>query len=134
MPVYLKYGSIKGDVKEPAHRDWIELMSAQLGVQSVQYGGGGTGRGTGRYTPNEIMVTKHQDNASPLLFQEALTGKGTFVTIEFVKDDTVYLRLEMTETLISSFNVSGGGDRPTESLTLHFEKVVYTQIPGDPAK
>lgn len=39
MPVYLKYGTIKGDVTEPAYRGWIELNSAQLGTHSAQYGG-----------------------------------------------------------------------------------------------
>lgn len=78
-------------------------------------------------------MTKNQDSASPLLFQEATTGKATFVTIDFVKDGNVYLRLEMTGTLISSFSLSAG-EPPMESLSFNFEKIEYKQTPGDPPK
>jgi type VI protein secretion system component Hcp len=39
----------------------------------------------------------------------------------------------MTGTLISSYNVKGSGENPTESLTLSFTKVEITNIPGTPA-
>ncbi len=33
MPIYLRYGRIKGEVKKPAaYRGWIELQGIQWGV------------------------------------------------------------------------------------------------------
>jgi type VI secretion system secreted protein Hcp len=132
MPVYLKYGSIQGPVKEPAHRGWIELESAQFASQNSQYGTGSGGRGP--RNPNEIVVTKKQDSASASLFTESLKGTGVFATIEFVEDHAVYLRVEMTGTLIAAYSVSGAGARPMESMTLNYEKVEFRPIPGIPAE
>jgi type VI secretion system secreted protein Hcp len=134
MPIYLKYGDkIKGEVKEPAHRGWIELQSAQLGsVRRPHSLDGREGRGE---SPNlsEIIATKESDSTSVHLFREALSGKGVVAVIDFARSDgSVYLRVEMTGTLISSYNVSGSREKPTESLTLSFTKAEFTSIPGTP--
>jgi type VI secretion system secreted protein Hcp len=34
----------------------------------------------------------------------------------------------LTNTLISGFSMSSGGDRPTESITLNFTKITYNNI------
>jgi type VI protein secretion system component Hcp len=124
MPVYLKYGDdIKGDVKEPAHRGWIELESAQLGQR----------RG-GSPTSSEIVLTKKPDSASVHLMREAISGKGVKAIIEFVRaDGSVYLRIEMKDTLISSYSISGTGGNATEMLSLNFKEIEFHNIPGTPA-
>jgi type VI secretion system secreted protein Hcp len=135
MPVYLKYGDkIKGEVKEPAHRGWIELTSAQFGsVRRSRPLDGREGR-DGSSNATEITVTKKSDSTSVHLFREGLSGKEVVAVIDFAKPDgSVYLRVEMTGTLISSYNLSESGKNPTESLTLSFTKVEITNIPGTPA-
>ncbi len=128
MPIYMKYGEIKGDVDEPAHRGWIELGSAQFGVHKRS-----AGDGTAPPSVSEIFVTKSTDNASSGLFRESVAGKGVTAFIDFVKDDgSVYLRLTLTNTLIASYSISGQGERPTETLTLNFTKIEFKQTPGDP--
>lgn len=120
MPIYLKYGDIKGDVTESGHTDWIELSSAQFGTFRYE-----PGRPTG-HTIEEIVATKGSDRASQPLMRESLGGKATAATIDFAeRNGHVYLAVNMTGTLISSWSVSGGGDRPTESLTLNFTKVEF---------
>jgi type VI secretion system secreted protein Hcp len=123
MPIYLKYGKdIKGDVKEPAHREWIELESAQLGQS----------RG-GSPTSSEIVLTKKPDSASVHLMREAISGKGVNAIIEFTRaDGSVYLRVELEGTLISSYSISGTGGNASETLSLNFTKVEYKNIPGTP--
>lgn len=143
MPIYLKYGDIKGDVTEPAHSGWIELMSVQWGVSRgvgspVSPGGWKEGSGP---SVSEISVTKKTDRASNRLMNESLSGKGVTAVVDHVKDSggvaTVYLRLTMSETLISSWQISGSGGKgdqspPTESLTLSFTKIEFEQFPGTP--
>jgi type VI secretion system secreted protein Hcp len=133
MPVYLKYGGIKGPVREPAHRGWIELESAQFGSPHLTQYGTGSARNVSR-NPSEIVVTKLTDSASSSLFRESLAGQGVKATIEFANDEEVYLRVEMTGTLITSYSMSGRGDRPMESLTLNCERVEFKPIPGIPAE
>jgi type VI secretion system secreted protein Hcp len=125
MPAFLKYGDIKGEVREPAHRSWIELKSASFGV----------GR-SGGSAPNvkEIVVFKEVDSTSPLLHQAALQGNPADAIIDFVDaGGNVYARYEMSETIISSVSSSGGGgDNPVESLTLNFTKIEFKKTPGTP--
>jgi type VI secretion system secreted protein Hcp len=61
-----------------------------------------------------------------------VTGKSVEATIDLVSEGSVYLRVTMKGTLISSYQISGSGDKPTESLTLNFTEVVFEQNPGGP--
>jgi type VI secretion system secreted protein Hcp len=120
MPVFLKYSDIKGDVTEPAHRSWIELTSVQLPAN--------------RSSASEIIVSKMADSASTGLFRESVNGQGVPAVIDFVRDDgTVYLRIEMSGTMIASYSVSGTGDSSMETLTLNFTKLEFKSTPGTPA-
>jgi type VI secretion system secreted protein Hcp len=120
MPVFLKYGDIKGDVTEPAHRSYIELISAQWGQSRSP-------------TITEIVVTKGSDSASARLFSEATSGSAVTAIIDFVGDDgSVSLRLEMTGALISSCQISGSGGDALESYTLNFTKIEFKNFPGTP--
>ena len=135
MPFYLRYGKIKGEVTEPAaYRGWIELHSFQWAVsRSVSSPTGTTSSREGSSSNvSEITVTKKYDSTSVLLYQEALTGEGVVAYIDFVKDRDVLLRYTLTGTMVTSYHLSGGGDKPTESLSLNFEKVGYKQTPGGP--
>ena len=139
MPIYMKFEGIKGGVTTGKYAGWIELESCQLGVhRSVT---NATGRGTNREatTPSvsEIVVTKYQDISSADLFKASLWGEGKKVTIDFVKSDkdglNTYLTIELENTLVSSYSISGGGiDRPMESLSLNFIKITFSTQPKDP--
>ena len=87
---------------------------------------------------SEIVVTKRMDKASPELLMDAVAGQlNTTVKIAFTttsKDeiDTVPA-YELTNTGLSGYSVSSGGDMPTESLSLNFTKVVWSFTGTDPA-
>ena len=140
MPIYMKYEGIKGTVTAKGeHNGWIELQSAQLGtnLHTPSHTGNGTNRPTGAVFQTDIVITKMQDSASPLLFQEAISGKGRTVTIDFVKTEkgkeVTYLSIEIKDAMISGYNISGhGGDsnaRPMETLSVNFTKITYTAKP-----
>jgi type VI secretion system secreted protein Hcp len=133
VPIYMKIEGINGEVTTKGFEKYIELQSAQLGhsrAVNTRESGGGT-RGTPQMT--EIVITKYNDGTSATLFRESLMGKGKKVTIVFaatgVDKSTPYLTLELENTLISSYNMSGTGgdghDKPIESLTLNFTKVTF---------
>lgn len=134
MPIYLKFGSVKGSVTEEGHKDWIEVTSFQFGV------GRGIGSPTGSQKDrdasapsfSEIVVSKTQDEASlPLLEaawggSEAVEAEIHFVRTENKKMD-VYLKYKLSDVLISGYSMSSGGDRPTESLSLNYAKIEFAQ-------
>lgn len=140
MAIYLKFkdGSIKGNVTAEGHNDgWIELHSFQFGV------GRGIGSPVGKASNreasepsvSEVTVTKTTDETSPLLFQEAVIGKSKDVIIHFVRTSAdkleTYLEYTLTNTLVSGFSLSSGGDAPSESVSLNFTKVEVKYTPFD---
>jgi type VI secretion system secreted protein Hcp len=73
--------------------------------------------------------------ASNLLLKEALGGKAVEAKIELTQTDNSgkhvsYLKYILTNTLISGYSISSGGDRPSESISLNFTKIdsVYLNI------
>ena len=138
MPIYLQYDGIDGDVTSQGHEKWIELTSLQWGCGRAMTSptGGSADRESSTPSVSEVVVAKVTDGASSNLFRTSLGfgpgAEGKTVKIDFVKTDVsqpeAYLQLELTNTLISGFSMSSGGDRPTESITLNFTKITYNNI------
>jgi len=136
MPIYLEYdgGAVKGDVTEEKHAGWIELNSFQWGVGRgiSSPTGGAADRESSAPSVSEIVVTKATDMATIKLVNEALQGEGKDVKIDFCKTDKgnleAYLQYTLTNTMISGYSLSSGGDRPQESLSLNFTKVECKNI------
>ena len=137
MPIYMKYQGVKGPVTGQ-YKEWIELESCQFGthrnIRSPT--GGGVNREASAQSLSEIVVTKEQDSSSSDLFRESLVGAAKKVAIDFLKTDekggqTSFLRVELENAMISSYNLSGHGggssDRPMESLSLNFTKSTFKQ-------
>jgi len=143
MPIYMNYDGIPGSVTAAGHEKWIELHSAQMGVNRHVTSAQGRDENREASIPSisEIVITKDLDAASTNLFRAALYGEGKTVKIDFCKTDKdkfePYLQLELTNTLVSSFSQSGsGGDthsRPMESVSLNFTKIQYNTIGMDNA-
>ena len=139
MPIYMKYDAIKGDVTAEGHKDWIEVNSFQWGVGRgiSSPTGGSADRESSAPSISEIVVTHKTDTASVDLLNEALQGEGKTVTIDFVKTDKgkleTYLSYELTNTMISGFSMSSGGDSPQESISLNFTKVMCNEKGSDVA-
>jgi type VI secretion system secreted protein Hcp len=137
MPIYMKFEGIDGDVTATGHVKWIELNSMQWGV------GRGIASATGQAAEreasapsiSEVTITKMMDKTTPLLFTESLIGDGKKVEIHLVKTGKdkldVFMEYVLTDTMISGYSVSSGGDTPSESLSLNFTKVELKYHPHD---
>jgi type VI secretion system secreted protein Hcp len=131
-PIYMQYGSIQGDVTAVGWEHWVELNSLSWGVSRAISSAAGSGsREAAAPQAAEVKVTMLSSNASPDFFQEATVGQAATVTIDFVKTDNVghqvkYIELKLTNALASSYQVSSGGDRPTDSLSIDYTKIQFT--------
>jgi type VI secretion system secreted protein Hcp len=129
MPIYMKYTGIDGDVTAAGHEKWIECNSFQWGVGRgiSSPTGSSADRESSAPSVSEIVVTKAQDVATVKALNEAFQGEGVAVTIDLCKTDKgkleTYLSYTLTNTMISGYSISSGGDRPSESLSLNFTKV-----------
>jgi type VI secretion system secreted protein Hcp len=128
MPIYMKYGSVNGSVTASGFEKWIELASFSWGVgrNLSTPTGASADREASAPSVSDIAITKQTDISSFKLLEEALWGQGQTVKISFtttVQNKTdEYLGFELTNTMISAYAPSSGGDRPTESLSLNFTK------------
>lgn len=132
-PIYMSYQDIEGDVTASGYEHQIELSSFQWGVGRGISTGAAGGREVAAPKLSEITITKSLDSSSPKLLQASLNGEGKTVTINFVKFAngiaSTYLQIKLTSTLVSSFSMSSGGDSPTESLSLNFNRI-EVKYPG----
>jgi len=140
MPIYIKYGDIKGDVTAEGHKGadgWVEVRSFQFGVGRgiSSPTGGGDDRESSAPSVSEIVVTKDMDKSSFSWMEESLYGEGVAVQIDFCKTDKdkleVYCTYKLTDAMVSGYSVSSGGDKPSESISLNFTKIEYEYIPMD---
>jgi len=131
MPIYMNYDSlaVKGDVTADGWKNWIEINSFQFGVGRgiASPTGGSADRESAAPSLSEIVVTKDQDTATGPIVTAALQGEGVTVIIDFVKTSSgkleKYMEYTLTNTLISGWSTSSGGDRPSESVSLNFTKI-----------
>ena len=137
MAIYMKFGSIKGQVTTEGFKDWIELNSFQFGVsRGVSSGAGGATRESSAPSISEIVVSKYLDSSSAKLYQDSVAGAfDTKVKIKMTtttknKVET-FLTYELSDCGVSSYSQSSGGDTPMESLSLNFIKIMYTPTPLD---
>jgi type VI secretion system secreted protein Hcp len=137
MPIYMNYDSlaVKGDVTAEGHKDWVELSSFQWGVGRgiSSPTGAAADRESSAPSVSEITCTKDQDKGSIKLLNEALQGEGKTVIIDFVKTEKGklenFLTFTLTNTMVSGYSLSSGGERPSESLSLNFTKVEMKVTP-----
>jgi type VI secretion system secreted protein Hcp len=133
MAIYLKYGPINGSTTAQSHEQWITCNSIGWG------GSRGIGTPTGSaknreastVSISEIVVSKDQDNASPELLKRSYVGTdGEDVTVHLTTTSNqgvnTIMELKLTNTLVSSFSCSSGGDRPMEAVSMNFTKIEST--------
>jgi type VI secretion system secreted protein Hcp len=125
----MKYGTVKGNVTEEGHKDWIQLSSFQWGVGRgiSSPTGHSSNRESSAPSVSEITVSKATDVATDGLLDAALQGEGVKVEIDFCKTEKgkleVYLKYDLEDCMISGYSISSGGDMPSESISLNFTKI-----------
>jgi len=148
--ILLNLDGIKGDSQIEGHKTWIQISSVGFGVgRSIVASTGGADRETSTPNFSEITLGKLVDIASTNLFAQAAYGKaiGTVAKLDWIqtggadKPDQLYMQLLLSNPIISNYSVSSGGDRPSESFSISFTKIIfkYTQFseggqttPADP--
>jgi len=129
---FLKIDGIPGESLDDKHKDWIEVLSFSWA----------TSRGGTKH--QDFQIVKSMDKASPLLAMASCNGKSPGQAM-FVarkaggKQPVEYLKIKLTDILISSYNTAGStDDNPVETVSLNFasaEIAVASQNPdGTPGE
>lgn len=123
MPIYLQIPGIQGKVSKAPYTGWIQLQSMHFAQDR-----------------KEIDATKVTDSISGALMQLMLKGPPKKMTIALTKgsgpDEREYMRIELTEALVSNFSPGGKGkgDRPMESLSLNYAELSVSYTRFDPTE
>ena len=134
MPIFMKYDGIDGEATTTGFEKQIEVNSFQFGIgRGIASAYGQSTRESSIASVSEIVVTKPSDGASPKLFTASLTGTlDKKVTISMVRTASgsvqPYMVYELEGTGISGYSVSSGGDRPSESVSLNFDKISFKYL------
>ena len=140
MAIFMKYGTLAGEVTAKGYEGWVELNSLQFGVgRGISTGvAGASTRESTAPSVSEVTVTTAMDSFSPLALNEAIGGKGTDVKIDITRTDSngtnvAFQKYILEQVMISGYSLSSGGDRPTESMSLNFSKIdsEYLNIDSD---
>ncbi|WED22949.1 type VI secretion system tube protein Hcp [Vibrio sp. JC009] len=129
LDMFLILDEIKGEAQDDVHGDTIDVLSWNWGMsQSGSFHSGGGG-GAGKVTVQDITVTKWIDKSSPVLLKYCSNGdhfeEAKLIVRKAGKKPLEYLTISMKKVLIKAVSTggSGGEDKLTENVTLHFKKV-----------
>ncbi|MBC8037684.1 MAG: type VI secretion system tube protein Hcp [Rhizobiales bacterium] len=138
MTILIEYEGVPGESTIQGFEKWIPVTSAQFGVgRGISSAYGNSTREGSIVSVSEITVSKQTDGATIKLLEEALHGKlNKIVKIAFLRTGAgaaqEYLSFELNGTGLSGYSLSSGGDRPSESLSLNFDKFILKYNPiGD---
>jgi type VI secretion system secreted protein Hcp len=127
-PAYLKIGDIKGESKDPAHKEWIDILSWDWALNVLPTVGGGGA--TGKVEATELVVEKRVDSASPQLMRLLAGGEPVDeVQLEIVLDKAgrSLLRVTLGDALVTGVAISRegglGGSGERELVRIVFRRV-----------
>lgn len=142
MSVFAQYDGIQGECTDQNHDKWIDVLSIDWGA--AKPGGGATGqsRRRGGAVVEDLVLTMEYEKASPKIQEKCLKGE---VIPKLVIEQTAtyggaratYLNYELTNVMITSYQVSASGNDdagpPTVVIGNNFEKIKVTYTEFDEA-
>lgn len=131
MPAFMKLGDIKGEVTAEGFEKWIELLSYSWGATQSGGSHSGGGGGAGKVSFQDFHFASSTSTASPQMAEAMCQGK-VFPKVELqvvgMSDDNryrVFLKYELTNVLISSYQMGGSGNEiPVDSVDLRLEAAI----------
>jgi type VI secretion system secreted protein Hcp len=134
VDMFLKLDGIKGEAQDGKHKDEIDILSWSWGMSNTGSGHVGGGSGTGKVSVQDLSFTKNVDRATSLLIGRCASGthiKEGFLYARKAGGDKPleYLKIEMRDILVSSYQIGGSEERPVEQVSLNFSKVIVYYQP-----
>lgn len=136
--MFLKLNGIEGESQDDAHGGEIHVATYTFGATQSGTSHEGSGSTSGRADVHDLVITKHVDKSSPLLYFCCCSG----TTIDSAElcvrkagggKPIDYLKVTMTQVLVTSFKSGAEGtlDRAMETVTLNFATCNVEYTPQD---
>jgi type VI secretion system secreted protein Hcp len=131
MQIKIDGSEVKGESADEGHKEWIEISSISHAISQPASSAASQGgaKPEGRSQHSDIVVTKMYDSASPKLSLACSSGKRVdevvFELCRATGEKTCYLKITIKNGFISSYSIGGGGDIPTESLSIAYSEIEW---------
>ena len=120
----------------------IDILSFSFGASnSAVFGSGASGGESraGRADVSHVTIMKVTDKTSPNLFDACVSGDYiNTVDIQYFKPmgnkQDVYYKIHMEKVVVTSVQMSGSNENPTESVSFAFAKVKVSYNPEKDGK
>lgn len=136
LDIFLKLGDIKGESTDARHRDEIDVLSwdwgVEQGVAAIAGGGAGT---AGKPKLRNLRFAHQIDAASPFLMNACATGKHPKDATMTVRRsgaqglDVITVRLSGVAVASVTAEVNGANGDLFETVTLSFSKINFDYMP-----
>lgn len=136
--MFLKLEGIPGESTDSKHKEEIEVLSWSWGETNAATGASGGGRGAGKVSMSDIVISKEVDKSTPKLALACATGEHVPEAVLTVRraggEQQEYLQIKLTDCLVTSYQMSGsnGGGVPSESFSLNYTKIEWQYKPQKP--
>jgi type VI secretion system secreted protein Hcp len=127
---FLKIDGMEGESQDSKHKGEIELDSWSLGAQQAGTAATGGGGGAGKVKWSDFRFVSKCSKGSPKLALACANGehikKAVLICRKAGKDQQEYLKLTMTDILVTSYQMggpNGGNVLPTDQVSLDYAKI-----------
>ncbi len=135
---FLKIEGVTGESKDAMFPDQLQLLSWSWGQSNTGSAALGQGRGAGKVDMQDFSFMIYTGKGSPKLQQYCATGEHINEAVLSCRKagggtegGQVFLTYTFKNLLISSFQISGSSENPTESCSFNFEEVKQVYKPQD---
>ena len=136
---FLKIDGIEGESADAKHKNEIQIDSFSFGATQAGISAAGGGGGAGKAQFQDLHFTASANKSSPKLFLACATGQhiksAILVARKAGKDQQEYLKITLTDVLVSGFQSSGAGGSthvvPLDQVSLNFAKIDMEYKPQD---
>ena len=129
---FLKLEGIDGESADHKHKASIDLESWSWGESQTGTHSGGGGGGAGKVQMQDFHFVMKINKASPKLMLACASGehikKATLTCRKAGKEQQEFLKVTMTDLLVSSYQTGGSGHAdivPTDQISLNYSKIEF---------
>jgi type VI secretion system secreted protein Hcp len=131
---FLKIDGVDSESTDNKHKNEIDVESFSWGAtQTGASSARGAGAGAGKVSMQDFHFVMKVNKASPILMLSCATGKhikaATLTCRKAGGDQQEYMKVVMSDLLVSSYQTGGAGEIPTDQISLNFGKIEFEYKP-----
>jgi type VI secretion system secreted protein Hcp len=136
VDMFLKIEGVDGESDDATHKGELEIESFSWGASNPAAGAHGGGGGAGKVSMQDISFVMKTSKASPKLFLMCATGehiKSATITLRKAgREQQEYLTIKLENVQITSYQIGGNGETPTDQVSINFTKIEFEYKPQKP--